>query len=78
MRVDFNFGAQSRDTSIDTAIVDHDLISPNGIEDLVPRQRPAGARDKEFQELEFLGRKQDFCFVAEQLVPVNIEFARTE
>ena len=35
MRIDFNLGAQSRHASVDAAIVDNDLVAPNGIKDLV-------------------------------------------
>src|SRR5688572_8581881 len=78
MRVDLNLGAQSRDASIHAAIVDNNFVTPDTIKDLVSRKGATRSRDKKSQKLEFLGRKRNFHFAAEQLVCGKVEFACAE
>ena len=77
-RIDFDFPAQRRHASVHAAVVDHDLVAPHAIEDLIAGQRAAGTLRKELQEAELFRRKADLLAVPEKLVGCEIQFAVPE
>src|SRR5262245_27225433 len=75
MRIDFDFRAQSRDASIITSVIDHNVVPPHSIEDLVSRERATGTFGKEFKEPKLLSRESDLFAVPEQFMRHAIQFA---
>ena len=73
MRVGFDLCAKGRDASIHTAVVDHDVIAPDGIENLVPGEGAAGPLGEKFQQPELLGSERHYFPFAEELMRGEIQ-----
>src|SRR6266542_4270670 len=78
MRIRFDFGAKRRHASIDSAIIDHDVVSPHGIEKLIAGQGVAGTLGKEFQKPKLFRRESDLLAFSEKLARRKIQFAVSE
>src|SRR5436190_12841028 len=77
-RVGFYFCAKRRHASIHAAIVDHDVVAPHAIENLVSSERAARAFRQEFQEPKLLRGQGDLFAIPEEFVRGQIQFAVAE
>src|ERR1017187_147213 len=72
-RVPFDLAAQGGDAAVHTAVSHNHVITPDGRQDAVPRQRPTGALHEELQQPELLGGPLRLPPLLEQLVSRQIE-----
>ena len=61
----FDLRAERSNTTIDAAVIDHDVLPPNPVENLVPGQRAARAAGQEFQQPKLFRCENDLPSLAE-------------
>src|SRR5215213_2693979 len=65
--------ANLRDVHIDGASVAEPVVAPHAVEDLLARQREAGALGEEAQQVELLGGELDRRIVDQHLAPADVD-----
>src|SRR6185503_4765975 len=75
MWVRFDLAPQRGDATINTTIVDNDVVSPHRVENLIASEGASRPLRKELEKLEFLAGKSDFRSVPKEFMRAEIEFA---